>query len=34
MKGFDYLLPLGFYNAMKAYGFPDFIRNLNEAAQK
>jgi hypothetical protein len=33
MKGFDYLLPSGFYNAMKAYGFPDSIRKLNEAAQ-
>src|ERR1700676_972021 len=34
MKGFDYLLPSGFYNAMKAYGLPDSIRKLDEAAQK
>ena len=33
MKGFDYLLPSGFYDAMKAYGFPDSIRKLDEAAQ-
>lgn len=34
MKGFDYLLPSGFYDAMEAYGFPDSIRKLDEAAQK
>jgi hypothetical protein len=34
MKGFDYLLLSGFYDAMKAYGFPDSIRKLDEAVQK
>src|SRR6202050_3737219 len=34
MKGFNYLLPSGFYDAMKAYGFPDSIRKLDKAAQK
>jgi len=34
VKGFDYLLPSGFYNAMKAYSCPDSIRKLDEAAQE
>jgi hypothetical protein len=33
MKGFDYLAPSGFYDALKAYGFPDAIRDLDKAAQ-
>jgi len=33
MKGFNYLLPSGFYDVMKAYGFPDSIRKLDKAAQ-
>jgi len=33
MKGFDYLAPSGFYDALKAYGFPDAIRDIDEAAQ-
>ena len=33
MKGFNYLLPSGFYDTMKGYGFPDSIRKLDEAAQ-
>jgi len=28
MKGFDYLAPSGFYDALKAYGLPDVIRKL------
>lgn len=34
MKGFDYLAPSGFYDALKAYGFPDAISDLDKAAQK
>ncbi|KAG6884273.1 hypothetical protein C0993_012612 [Termitomyces sp. T159_Od127] len=33
MKGFDYLLLNGFYNACEAYSFPSSICNLNRAAQ-
>jgi hypothetical protein len=33
MKGFDYLTPSGFYEALKAYGFPDAICDLDKAAQ-
>ena len=33
MKGFNYLLLSGFYDTMKAYGFPDSVRKLDEAAQ-
>ena len=33
MKGFNYLVPLGFYDALKAYGFLDAICNLDKAAQ-
>ena len=33
MKGFDYLAPSGFYDALKAYGFPDAICDLDKAAQ-
>ena len=34
MKGFDYLAPSGFYDALKAYRFPDAICDLDKAAQK
>jgi hypothetical protein len=34
MKGFDYLAPLGFYNALKAYGLPDAICDIDKAAQR
>src|SRR5882762_492695 len=33
MKGFDYPAPSGFYDALKAYGLPDAIRDLDKAAQ-
>jgi Reverse transcriptase (RNA-dependent DNA polymerase) len=33
MKGFDYLAPSGFYDALKAYGFPEAICDLDRAAQ-
>src|ERR1700722_8757221 len=33
MKGFNYLLPSSFYDAMKANSFPDSIKKLDEAAQ-
>ena len=34
MKGFDYLAPSGFYDALKAYRFSDAISDLDKAAQK
>jgi hypothetical protein len=34
MKGFDYLHPQGFYDAISAYGLPPEIIKLNKAAQK
>jgi hypothetical protein len=33
MKGFDYLAPSGFYDALKVYGFPNAICDLDKAAQ-
>ena len=33
MKGFDYLSPDGFYDAIRAYGLPDDIIKLDTAAQ-
>ena len=33
MKGFDYLAPQGFYDALEAYGLPASIANLDRAAQ-
>jgi hypothetical protein len=33
MKGFDYLSPDGFYDAIKAYGLPHSIITLDKAAQ-
>jgi hypothetical protein len=33
MKGFDYLSPNGFYDAIRAYGLPDDIIKLDTAAQ-
>ena len=33
MKGFDYLSPNGFYDAVRAYGLPDNIIKLDIAAQ-
>ncbi|KII90984.1 hypothetical protein PLICRDRAFT_174330 [Plicaturopsis crispa FD-325 SS-3] len=33
MKGFDYLAPAGFYDAIAAYGLPDSIALLDRAAQ-
>ena len=33
IKGFDYLAPSGFYDALKVYGFPDAICNLDKAVQ-
>jgi len=33
MKGFDYLSPDGFYDAIRAYGLPDEIIKLDTAAQ-
>ena len=33
MKGFNYLAPLGFYNALKVYGFLNVICELDKAAQ-
>ncbi|KJA27645.1 hypothetical protein HYPSUDRAFT_130807 [Hypholoma sublateritium FD-334 SS-4] len=33
MKGFDYLAPQGFYDAISAYGLPDAIADLDRAAQ-
>jgi hypothetical protein len=33
MKGFDYLAPEGFYDAVLAYGLPQSIIGLNRAAQ-
>jgi hypothetical protein len=34
MKGFDYLHPQGFYDAIIAYGLPPEIIELDKAAQK
>ena len=34
MKGFDYLAPSGFYDALRAYRFPDAIIDPDKAAQK
>jgi hypothetical protein len=34
MKGFDYLAPQGFYDAIKAYGLPEQISKLDMAAQE
>lgn len=33
MKGFDYLAPQGFYDALEAYGLPSSIADLDRAAQ-
>ncbi|KAJ7015871.1 hypothetical protein C8F04DRAFT_876197, partial [Mycena alexandri] len=33
MKGFDHLLPQGFYDAISAYGLPTAIADLDRAAQ-
>ncbi|KAJ7208930.1 hypothetical protein GGX14DRAFT_365159 [Mycena pura] len=33
MKGFDYLAPEGFYDAVRAYGLPQSIIDLDRAAQ-
>ena len=33
MKGFDYLSPDGFYDAVRAYGLPRSIIDLDRAAQ-
>jgi hypothetical protein len=33
MKGFDYLSPDGFYDAIRAYGLPEAIIDLDRAAQ-
>lgn len=33
MKGFDYLSPEGFYDAVRAYGLPESIIDLDFAAQ-
>jgi len=33
MKGFDYLAPKGFYDAISAYGLPDTIIDIDKAAQ-
>ena len=33
MKGFDYLAPEGFYDAISAYGLPQEIANIDRAAQ-
>ena len=33
MKGFDYLAPQGFYDAIEAYGLPRTIADLDRAAQ-
>ena len=33
MKGFDYLAPEGFYNAITAYGLPSAIIDIDKAAQ-
>ena len=33
MKGFDYLAPQGFYDAIEAYGLPTSIADLDRAAQ-
>lgn len=33
MKGFDYLSPDGFYDAVKAYGLPDVISQIDREAQ-
>jgi len=33
MKGFDYLAPQGFYDAIQAYGLPQTITDLDRAAQ-
>ncbi|KAJ7814368.1 hypothetical protein B0H13DRAFT_2464859 [Mycena leptocephala] len=34
MKGFDYLAPEGFYDAVRAYGLPQSIIDLDRAAQE
>ena len=33
MKGFDYLSPKGFYDAVRAYGLPDAVIDLDRASQ-
>ncbi|TFK17261.1 hypothetical protein FA15DRAFT_736109 [Coprinopsis marcescibilis] len=33
MKGFDYLSPDGFYDAVRAYGLPESINDIDRAAQ-
>lgn len=33
MKGFDYLEPEGFYNALQAYSFPNSISQFDHSAQ-
>jgi hypothetical protein len=33
MKGFDYLAPEGFYDAISAYGLPDAIIDIDKATQ-
>jgi hypothetical protein len=33
MKGFDYLAPSSFYDALDAYSFPNTISALDKAAQ-
>ncbi|KZV99524.1 hypothetical protein EXIGLDRAFT_640506 [Exidia glandulosa HHB12029] len=33
MKGFDYLAPEGFYDAVRAYGLPESIIKLDQSAQ-
>ena len=33
MKGFDYLAPEGFYDAIEAYGLPSTVSNIDKAAQ-
>ena len=33
MKGFDYLAPEGFYDAISAYILPDAITDIDKAAQ-
>ncbi|KAF6744532.1 hypothetical protein DFP72DRAFT_775059, partial [Ephemerocybe angulata] len=33
MKGFDYLAPEGFYNAIRSYGLPQSIIDLDKASQ-
>ena len=33
MKGFDYLSPEGFYDAVRAYGLPETVIDLDRASQ-